>query len=170
MVAPATSEDVKKWASPYTAAVSARSPQESDELMDFALATGLENLEKLLMARLPDIYARSGYGGTFDSFLVRSGFSYTDLDSVLDKIVDVAVLKWSHISATLVALYNRLIAHDSAAYGSEVPIYIEQRNHWDKKLKEYFALEWQLLRLDLNDDDVVSDFERPRTQNSFMRV
>lgn len=141
---------------------------DQNEVLYDALATFKAELKEQLMSDLQDIFAHSTTSYTYDEYLLRSGYSYSDLDSLLDKIVNPNALKLTAQAGTISVLARRQILQGKLSGMSHEALVIERAN-WEKITKDRYAVAKRNIRLDLDGDGESSDFERPRTHNTFFR-
>jgi GTP cyclohydrolase III len=165
-------EDIKGDVGLATVSQTTKTPQDAKAFVEECIEQAKGEIKTKLLARLPDIYARSGLTGysSFDAYVTAQGYTYADLDTVYDKFTNPTVLNLSCRALTCMKIYSRVISHNQANYKQDNAQDINERDFWDMKFKEHFRDEWQLLKLDLNDDGETTDFERPRTRNNFQRV
>lgn len=129
-----------------------------------------ERVSDDILSKLPDIYARSGPVIIFDTYIEQLGYTYEDLDGILDMILNPTVMKRTVVAGAIVALANRQIMQNTAGYQRNEALMTNERDYWEKQYKSRFDNGWRQLKLDLNGDEKSSDYERPRTHHSFMRV
>lgn len=141
-------------------------------LLQKAIDKSKELIQDELMSRLPDIYAQSGPMLEYALF-IDERYRHNDLDTILDKIVNPDVLKLAAVAGAVVVLTRRQIfqvkvAGSTGASSPELLLIEEEK--WQKEFKRRIENALQRLKLDLNEDGATSDFERPRTRNSFQRL
>ena len=107
-----------------------------------------------LKADLTDLYAsRNGKYQRFDVIIREMGYSYNELDTMLDKIGNPA---------------DTLVEPVKAKWAWQLWIWLssDNRPNYKARMKEAKKNMW----LDLNSDGQTVDYERVRTHNSFVRT
>lgn len=124
-----------------------------------------------LMGCLPDIYAnRNGRFLTID-ILIRTeiGYTYGQLDTMLDKIYNPDVLKHTLVAKIIYNLWARNVNQITGTFEINAQLAINEREHWSAVYNERFKNSRKQLIIDLNDDGVIVDQDRVRTRTSFAR-
>lgn len=135
-----------------------------------SIAAAGEEITSKLMDLLPDIYAASAPQIPFSAYLIAQGYSYSDLDNILDKITNPQVLNLTAVAKTISILYTRLISMTQATMASaDLTFLTNERNEWERKFEKTYKDDWRQLKLDLNSDNTSSDYEHTRTRSNFTR-
>jgi hypothetical protein len=125
-----------------------------------------------LKADLTDLYAsRNGKYQRFDVIIREMGYSYNELDTMLDKIgnpadtlVEPVKAKWAW------QLWIWLSSDNRPNYKALMPYCMEQASIKDSAYKARMKEAKKNMWLDLNSDGQTVDYERVRTHNSFVRT
>lgn len=150
--------------------------QDSDAPSDQIIADTISQAGALITSKLnrylPEIYKTTigVYSNLpFADWLVMRGYSYDDLDNVLNEITNPQVLNPWAVAFTLTLLCERMVAKFQVIGQQTVAVMVDQRDYWkkesDKLEKECVAQ----LKIDLNQDGNIRDFSRPRTHVVWLR-
>lgn len=133
-----------------------------------AIATAKTVLRQWLLRDLPDMFRASaqstGYGGNMSAWLVTAGYSYTDLDVMLDRIRNPDELRPVMVTLAMRALvFNELTGTDvSNVEGADTRLNLHAL--LNKMVNERYATAVKLLAFDLNNSGTVEDSERTRAR------
>lgn len=148
------------------------SPEQSDNIINTAIAQCGTLITSKLTRYLPELFKTTigVYSNLpFADWLVMRGYSYDDLDNVLNEITNPSVLNPWAVVYTLSLLSERMVARFQAVGPNTIAVMVDQRDYWHK---ENLRLEKEccaLLKIDLNEDGVVRDFGRTRTHVNWLR-
>lgn len=139
-----------------------------------AMATAKDELRQQLQQRLPEIFvataASYGYTGSYTSWFAESGYTYDQLDAVLDTIMNPQELKRVAVAYTLRALLVSRGFADVSSYDTNYTLIEPLHAMVTKMCKERFQLTVSLLKLDLSGDGTITDRERARAHKTIWRV
>lgn len=145
--------------------------QKSDKgtLITKAIKTSGKLVQDEILSYLPDIYAQSGpQVVSYDAYL--SGSTYSELDTILDKIVNPDILKLAAAACAVGVLIRRQIYQNEVSGARQNnELLIIERESWEKEWKRRMKNAIRQLKLDLNADGEVSDHERPRTHRTTLQ-
>lgn len=121
---------------------------------------------KLLVALQPRFASTSDYhtGGP------HIGYSWSDLDSMMDKISNPSVLVDVHVAFTMRAMLADSMLTFRANYDENATLIDAVISRWDAECKARLSDAVALLQFDLNEDGTVDDSERPAANTTFFRV
>lgn len=130
-----------------------------------------KDLGMWLTRDVPDILVRrTGYYEPVEVYLTDYGYSYDQLDTLLDVIGNPEVLYRTALKGVVYYLWKRRLA--SGAFSAEAASDIEMKQV--EKLKAEYEKQYQdevyvQIWFDLDGDEQVTDNERLRSHNSFWR-
>jgi len=148
------------------------SDSEQDDVIQRAIATSKTLITNRLRASLPDIFVSSVGQYTnlqFGDWITQRGYSYTDLDPVLDMITNISVLNSAAVALTIACLVKRMIVQFKASYNTSLGLLGDQRSFWQNEYEMRMRDAEKQLTLDLSGDGIIQDFERKRTHVNFFR-
>ena len=130
-----------------------------------------DDLRDDLLVTLPNLFVNAAVGAPwpFSYWATYTGYTYTELDTILDKISNPERLLPAAVSRTIVKLIEDGMMKARATMETGEQILAPLLRHWKDVDAKRLDRAIQLLRLDLNDDGVISDFERTRTHNTLWR-
>ncbi len=167
-----TPTNVREEISDLTAFFQSNEVDDQDALLQSKfIKTGKDAVARRIKTRVQPIFARSTSVLSFDEYLEQSGLSYSDLDTLLDKIKNYTDVKPTVIAATMVALIECAIVEMRGTYGTDIEAFGKHLERWNENFDKRFEEMIQLLQFDFNGDSIVSNYERVMpTSTHFDRV
>jgi hypothetical protein len=123
-----------------------------------------------LQGSLPELFAdRNGHyqGGHYG---YGTGYTFTQLDTMLDKIQNPTELKHVAVAYALHALLVQGTLKHRTDYGANYELLDELLKHWTCEKKTRMARALRLLSFDLDSSGTIDDTERLRDKTTFHRV
>jgi len=148
------------------------SDDQSDQIINAAITQCSTLITSWLTRYLPELFVTTigVYSNLpFADWLVMRGYSYDDLDNVLNEITNPAVLNPWAVAYTLQLLSERMVAKFQVIGANTIAVMVEQRDYWHKEASRLQKECVALLKIDLNQDNTVRDFGRPRTHKVWLR-
>lgn len=166
-------EEVEKEYGDQSTFLRVKSPDHLKIIAEAISSAGEEITDKLTDI-LPDIYAQSiassPYPLRWEAWLTTNNFTLEALENVLDRLVNPEVLNLTARVGAKVVLIRRQIDQTEEDYTERRNNLLVQQKNEEKERDDRFKRAFRKLKLDLDGDGRVSNFERPRTQHSFQRV
>ncbi len=150
--------------------------QDSDAPSDLIIGNAIAQcgvlITSYLTRNLPELFVTTigVYSNLpFADWLVLRGYSFDDLDKVLDEISNPEVLKPWAVALTLQLLSERMIAKFQVIGQTTLAIMVDQRDYYKKEADKLKKECVGLLKIDLNKDGKIQDFGRTRTHKTWLR-
>ena len=148
------------------------SDAQSDDIITKSIAQCGVLVTSYLSRNLPEIFVTTigVYSNLpFADWLVLRGYSFDDLDAVLDEITNPEVLKPWAVALTLQLLSERMVAKFQVVGPQTIAVMVDQRDYWKKEAEKLKKECIGLLKIDLNKDGKIRDFGRTRTHKVWLR-
>lgn len=123
-----------------------------------------------MLATLPELWADRNGQYQSGHYQYRSGYTFTELDSMLDKIQNPTELKHAFVAYVLHAILVEGTLLHRADSNNNYELLDELIKHWAAEKKHRLARALKLLSFDLNSDGAIDDSERLRDKTTFHRV
>jgi len=146
-------------------------PERQDAIRK-AIATTKGLIRDKIMSSLPEIFVSTVGMYTniqFGDWINQRGYSYAELDTLLDILQNPGELKSAAVAGSIYQLCNRMIVQFKVSYGVSVDLLGDQRDFWAKKWEQRLESAIKRLTFDLSGDGTLQDFERTRTHINFFR-
>jgi len=121
-------------------------------------------LETELLVELPPLF--KAFVGT-DYY---QGYSLSELDAILDKLLNPEVLKRTAIAATVLSMIDELSISFKMGQERNMDYYISLRDIWKEKYKIRMSQAVKLLKPDLSQNGTIEDDERTTTKPLWFRI
>lgn len=125
---------------------------------------GKEMIATYLLIELPPLFK------AFVATDYYSGWSLTELDTILDKLSNPSVLKKAAIAATVLCMIDELSVKFKLGQERNLEMLLPLRDIWKEKYKLRIHQAMKLLKPDLSQDGQIDDSERAGNTQSWFRV
>lgn len=148
------------------------SEDESAAIVDSAIAQFGVLATTELKSFLPELFVTTvGYYANvqFRDWLILKGYSYDDLDNVLDEVTNPEVLLPWAVAGSLQNLCEKMVAKFQVKSHETAVLMVDQREYWKKEMLRLKPICMKQIKVDLNGDGKIQDFGRVRTHNVWNR-
>lgn len=145
---------------------------EKDEAITNALRDAKTMIRNKLMTSLPEIFVSTVGEYTslsFGDWVTQRGYTYADLDGLLDMLANPGELEEAAIYGSIYSLVKRMMIQFRASYNVDSALFTDQRDFYKKEFECSLQEAVRRLQFDLSQDGIIQDFERPRTHTNLFR-
>lgn len=123
-----------------------------------------------IKTNIQDIYSRNSLNNIpYTKWILSRGYTWDDTDSILDDITNTTELKRAAVYLSIEKLLTRGITQFKAGLQADPGLVVNEREYWEKKAKAELKAAVHRLKIDFSGDGSITDDERVRTQNVFIR-
>lgn len=135
-----------------------------------SIANVKTDIGNYIRTHLQDIYSRSNVSNVpYAAWVVSRGYTYDDTDAILDDIENPAELEQAAVFLTIADLLSRSITQFKAGMQLDPGVMVNERDHYARRGQDELEQAIHRLKIDLSGDGLITDDERVRTHNVFIR-